>query len=142
MQKQLCISAFLLDPLGLPHNADTYAETTMLSVLLPDSLEPPRNADAHAEPSLRVCFSVISPETAPRRRRLCRKKRLCVPDFLLNPLELPHDTDIYAETTLRSRRYSARSPERTPQHRCLCGNVLAFLNQTENKTHPRLYTTC
>ena len=79
LQKRLCVSVFLLNPLELPHNTDTYVETTMRFCFSAEPLELPQNtnairlclsllnplADAYAETTLRFCFSAKPSGAAP-----------------------------------------------------------------------------
>jgi len=71
LQKRLCVSVFLLNPLELPQNTDTYAETTVRFCFSATTLELPHNANAYAETNMRFCFSAESPDGIPQRRCLC-----------------------------------------------------------------------
>jgi len=93
MQKRLRASLLLLNPLKLPHNADTDVETTMRFSFSAEPLELPLAADAWAETTMRFCFSA-NPWNCPMTQ-MPMQKRLCVCVVLRNPLQLPHNIDTY-----------------------------------------------
>ena len=83
IQKRLWTSVLLINPLGLPHNADADVETTMRFCFSAEPLELP----LYATTTIRFCLSA-NPWNCPMAQ-MPMQKRLCVCVVLRNPMQLP-----------------------------------------------------